>query len=634
MRIGPFLDLQDCGTSATNITFQQHKIGREERAQVLGRHAGFRGCTIWFTGLSGAGKTTVAFAVEKILTQFGIPAYALDGDNVRHGLCKNLGFSKEERRENIRRVAEVAKLFADMGIVALASFISPYKCDRDDARSIHNQVVADLYKKARAGELKGFTGIDSAYEAPEKPDLMLESGVESEAESVKKVLDFLVQKNVVPMKAYRQIYGPPVRELYVEEELKSKLLERIYSFPRVQLSRVDLEWLQVLAEGWASPLPGFMRERQYLQCLHHGLLLDLKKKCFIPGVSLPEDTEEDSVWSFNEPLNQSVPIVLPIDDDTKIKLMDGHSVSPEIALMYNSDIVAVVRDGEIFEHRKEERVARQFGFIDLRHPAIKQILESGNWLLGGDVQVLKRIRYNDGLDHYRLSPLELRNVFAKANCDAVFAFQLRNPIHNGHALLMQDTREQLLRKYKNPMLLLHPLGGWTKDDDVPLNVRMKQYDAVLAEGVLNPEWTVLAVFPSPMLYAGPTEVQWHARARLAAGVTTYIVGRDPAGIQHPETGNYLYDPTHGSKVLSMAPGLPNLDIVLFRVAAYDKTKSKMAFFDSSRSEDFSFISGTKMRSYARDGIEPPEGFMAPKAWKILSSYYQELATTKDRSSHQ
>ncbi|CAG9536034.1 unnamed protein product [Cercopithifilaria johnstoni] len=651
MRIGPFFDLQDYGIGATNVTFQQHKIGREERAQVLGRHPGFRGCTIWLTGLSGAGKTTVAFAVEKILTQLGIPAYALDGDNVRHGLCKNLGFSKEERRENIRRVAEVAKLFADMGIVALASFISPYKCDRDDARSIHNQDnlaffevyvntplricelrdPKNLYKKARAGELKGFTGIDSVYEAPEKPDLILESGTESEAESIKKVLDFLFQKNVLPVKAYHRISGPPIRELYVDEGSKNKLLERINSIPRVHLTKIDLEWLQVLAEGWASPLPGFMRERQYLQCLHYGLLLDLKKKCFTFDVSLPEGTEEDLFWSLHEPLNQSIPIVLPIDNDTKVKLMDGHSISPEIALVYNNDVVAVVRDGEVFEHRKEERIARQFGIIDPRHPTIKQILESGNWLLGGDVQVLKRIHYNDGLDCYRMSPLELRSIFAKANCDAVFAFQLRNPIHNGHALLIKNTREQLLTKYKNPMLLLHPLGGWTKEDDVPLDVRMKQYDAVLAEGVLDPEWTVLAIFPSPMLYAGPTEVQWHARARLAAGVSTYIVGRDPAGIQHPETGDYLYDPTHGSKILSMAPGLPNLDIIPFRVAAYDKMKGEMAFFDPSRSEDFKFISGTKMRSYARDGTEPPEGFMAPKAWKILSSYYQELETKQIES---
>jgi 3'-phosphoadenosine 5'-phosphosulfate synthase len=107
---------------------------------VLGKHAGFRGCTIWLTGLSGAGKTTISFAVEKILNQLGIPAYGLDGDNVRHGLCKNLGFSSEDRSENIRRVAEVSKLFADMGVITLASFISPFCTDRDEARRIHEKV--------------------------------------------------------------------------------------------------------------------------------------------------------------------------------------------------------------------------------------------------------------------------------------------------------------------------------------------------------------------------------------------------------------------------------------------------------------------------------------------------------------
>lgn len=127
-------------------------MGREERASILGRHEGFRGCTLWFTGLSGAGKTTISFALEKTLiqvlkrtvadvsvvpVQLGIPAYGLDGDNVRHGLCKNLGFAKNERSENIRRVAEVSKLFADMGVITLASFISPFRADREEAKSIH-----------------------------------------------------------------------------------------------------------------------------------------------------------------------------------------------------------------------------------------------------------------------------------------------------------------------------------------------------------------------------------------------------------------------------------------------------------------------------------------------------------------
>lgn len=113
---------------------------RDERAAILGKYHSFRGATLWFTGLSGAGKTTLSFALEKILIQLGIPAYGLDGDNVRHGLCKNLGFSADDRSENIRRVAEVSKLFADAGFVTLASFISPFRFDRDLARTIHEQV--------------------------------------------------------------------------------------------------------------------------------------------------------------------------------------------------------------------------------------------------------------------------------------------------------------------------------------------------------------------------------------------------------------------------------------------------------------------------------------------------------------
>lgn len=195
------------------------------------------------------------------------------------------------------------------------------------------------------------------------------------------------------------------------------------------------------------------------------------------------------------------------------------------------------------------------------------INESGAYLVGGDLEVLDRIKWDDGLDCYRLTPNEIRYRLRAMKADAIFAFQLRNPIHNGHALLMQDCRRQLLeRGFKNPVLLLHPLGGWTKDDDVPLQVRMAQHQAVLDSGVLNRETTLLAIFPSPMMYAGPTEVQWHAKARMNAGANFYIVGRDPAGMPHPNKDLYpdknLYDDTHGARVLSMAPGLDHLEVSL------------------------------------------------------------------------
>lgn len=193
---------------------------------------------------------------------------------------------------------------------------------------------------------------------------------------------------------------------------------------------------------------------------------------------------------------------------------------------------------------------------------------------------------------------------------------------------MQDTKRQLLeRGYKNPVLLLHPLGGWTKDDDVPLPVRIKQHQAVFSEGVLDPASTVLAIFPSPMSYAGPREVQWHAKARLVTGANFYIVGRDPAGIPHPDTKEDLYDPSHGRQVLKMAPGLSKFEIIPFRVASYNKTHGRMMFeTEDTDPNDIERISGTRMRTMAREGKCPPKGFMADSAWQVLADFYRSGQT--------
>lgn len=323
-------------------------------------------------------------------------------------------------------------------------------------------------------------------------------------------------------------------------------------------------------------------------------------------------------------VNMSLPIVLAVTDEER----EAVAGSPDVALAAPAgDVIAILRRIQIYKHNKEERIARTWGTTVPGLPYVEEIIRpAGNWLIGGDLEVIEPIKYNDGLDHYRLSPRELREEFDKRGADAVFAFQLRNPVHNGHALLMNDTRRRLLEMgYKNPVLLLHPLGGYTKADDVPLAVRMEQHKQVLEAGVLDPETTIVAIFPSPMHYAGPTEVQWHAKARINAGANFYIVGRDPAGMSHPTEKRDLYDPDHGKKVLGMAPGLEKLNILPFRVAAYDTAEKKMAFFDPSRVKDFLFISGTKMRAYARSGENPPDGFMCEGGWKVLVDYYKSLA---------
>ncbi|CAL4918990.1 unnamed protein product [Urochloa decumbens] len=379
---------------------------------------------------------------------------------------------------------------------------------------------------------------------------------------------------------------------------------------RVRLGRVDKEWVHVLSEGWASPLQGFMREHEFLQALHFNAIRG-----------------EDGRM-----VNMSVPIVLSVGDAQRRAIQaDG---ATRVALVDDRDCpIAVLSDIEIYKHNKEERIARTWGTTAPGLPYVEEaITNAGDWLIGGDLEVIEPIKYNDGLDQYRLSPAQLREEFARRNADAVFAFQLRNPVHNGHALLMTDTRKRLLDMgYKNPVLLLHPLGGFTKADDVPLSWRMKQHEKVLEEGVLNPESTVVAIFPSPMHYAGPTEVQWHAKARINAGANFYIVGRDPAGMSHPTAKRDLYDADHGKKVLSMAPGLERLNILPFRVAAYDTKQKKMDFFDPSRKDDFLFISGTKMRTLAKNRESPPDGFMCPGGWKVLVEYYDSLVPSEGSS---
>src|SRR3954463_70470 len=190
---------------ATNITWHEGSVSRQEREKLLGQ----KGVTIWMTGLSGSGKSTIAVILERMLLEQGRLVYRLDGDNVRHGLNRNLGFSESDRAENIRRIGEVAKLFTDAGVIVIASFISPYRRDRDAVRAllgegdfveVYVKVSVEaaerrdpkgLYKKARAGEIKGFTGIDDPYEAPEHAEIVVDTERSSPETSARQILEYL-----------------------------------------------------------------------------------------------------------------------------------------------------------------------------------------------------------------------------------------------------------------------------------------------------------------------------------------------------------------------------------------------------------------------------------------------------------
>ncbi len=190
---------------ATNVTWHSHAIKREERESLLQQ----KGVVLWFTGLSGSGKSTIANEVAYKLHSMEKLSYTLDGDNIRHGLNKNLGFSPEDRKENIRRISEVTNLFLDAGLIILTAFISPYRVDRNFCRELvgksrfieiyvkasldtcENRDPKNLYKKARAGEIKEFTGINAPYEAPENPELVIDTDKCNVEESVDLVLNKL-----------------------------------------------------------------------------------------------------------------------------------------------------------------------------------------------------------------------------------------------------------------------------------------------------------------------------------------------------------------------------------------------------------------------------------------------------------
>jgi len=197
---------------ATNITWHEGHVDRSEREAMLKQ----KGALIWMTGLSGSGKSTIAYTLEHALVQRGHLAYVLDGDNIRFGLNKNLGFSPEDRTENIRRIGEVGKLFANAGLLTITAFISPYRADRDVAReTIGNDDFFEcfcdtpldvceerdpkgLYKKARAGEIKGFTGIDAPYEAPNKPELVIDTSKRSPQDAAVELCAMLEKAGKIP----------------------------------------------------------------------------------------------------------------------------------------------------------------------------------------------------------------------------------------------------------------------------------------------------------------------------------------------------------------------------------------------------------------------------------------------------
>lgn len=666
------------------IECAQAKAGESQAACHLPptqRYAalGQKGATLWMTGCSGAGKTTIATALEeKLVTKYGKHVYRLDGDNLRTGINRDLTFTEADRAESVRRTGELSTLFSDAGIITLVGLISPYRGDRDAVRKRHEEqgipfyeIFLDVpvdelkardpkgqYARVESGELKHFTCIDDPYEEPLQPEITLKTHELKIEQSVDILFRQLEQDGilqgapkVMPESVLPNPDGDEIVDLHVAPGLKEARIEEAKTLPKVLLQDIDLNWLQTIGEGWAAPLKGFMREGALLETLHFNSILTdpFNLTGNVDRLQSQTDFANFPEYPANQRVSMSLPITLSCTSFTR-DLIKSSGKNAVALVTQMGETVAILRDPEVYINRKEEIVTRMYGVIDMDHPYIKHIYSGGDYLIGGEVELLDRIRYNDGLDQWRKSTKELYEEFHQKGADTVYAFQTRNPTHAGHAYLMRSAGEDLKKQgYKKPVLWLSPLGGWTKEDDVPLDVRVKQHEFVLDAGTthpggLDPETTVMAIWPAPMVYAGPTEVQFHAKSRRNAGASYFVVGRDPAGmkgspnaIAHPDDD--LYDGDHGRYVLQNSPGIAGeMNMLSFVKVMYDISDNVMKVPDDSRPDDFISISGTKMRLLARNGaslcsptniptdlVEAnciPSGFMVPKGWETVVDYYK------------
>ncbi len=595
-----------------------------------------KGFTIWFTGLSGAGKSTISSRlVERLKTRGETKIEVLDGDVVRTNLSKGLGFSKEDRDTNILRIGFVCDLLSRNGAIAIGAAISPYREIRDKVRArvkdfievyvkapietLVERDVKGLYKKALAGELKNFTGVSDPYEPPLRPEVILETDREDIETSVNKLLCALellgyIEKDATPLpneeeekvREQLQSVGKLVRPLpasansgrkeftiipphggvlvnrYVAEEAReSKAVrsERLHSLTLPERLWSDIE---LIATGAYSPLTGFVGEKDYRSIVSHGRLVN--------GLA----------WT--------IPILLLVDEEEARKLKK----SDEVALRgLNHDNLAIIRLSDIFRIDREELAKKVWQTTETSHPGVRNLFDQGDFALAGEIDV---VRLDRGLEfqEYRLAPEETRRYFRERGWKSVVAFQTRNPVHRAHEYLQKVALEGV------DGLLLHPLVGETKSDDIPASVRMECYK-VLLEKYYPADRVLLSVMPAAMRYAGPKEAVHHAIIRQNYGCSHFIVGRDHAGV-----GNY-YGTYDSQKIFdNYTKDELGITALRFEHTFYCRSCDGMA---SERTcphpaGDRVILSGTKVRERLRNGDELPKEFSRPEVAEILRRHYQ------------
>jgi len=545
-----------------------------------------KGFVVWFTGLSGAGKSTIANALAAELERRGRHAELLDGDEVRTHLSKGLGFSKEDRDTNIRRIGYVARLVARSGGVAITAAISPYRDVRDEVRAqtpdfvevymrcpietLAERDVKGLYRKALAGEIANFTGVSDPYEEPLHPEVVCDTSRETAEQSLAKVLDALERLGHLPR---------AVGERLPEGEELQALIAEARTLPRLDVGQRELSDLFMLATGGLAPLDSFMGADDYASVIAIGRL------------------------AAGQPF--TIPIALRVASAPKAE---------RIALFVGEQPVGIVDVAAAYRTDPGGETLAVYGTNDDAHPGVRVLKESGSWAIAGGVVALAHSA--SGFPEYDLTPAQVRAVKSARGWKTMVGFQTRNPVHRAHEYLQKVALESV------DGLLLHPLVGETKGDDIPASVRMSCYEELL-RNYFPPERVLLATNPAWMRYAGPKEAVFHAIVRRNYGCTHFIVGRDHAGV-----GSY-YDTYAAHRIFDeYAPGELGIEILRFEHTFYCTACGGMA---SSRTcphppELHKTLSGTAVRKLLAEGKDLPPEFTRPEVAKVLRDAATEEAT--------
>jgi 3'-phosphoadenosine 5'-phosphosulfate synthase len=545
-----------------------------------------KGFVVWFTGLSGAGKSTIGAALQAELTRRGRHSELLDGDEVRTHLSKGLGFSKEDRDTNIRRIGYVAGLVARSGGVAIAAAISPYREVRDEVRgqtpnfvevfvraplqTLVERDVKGLYRKAIAGEIANFTGVSDPYEEPLHPEVVCDTSKECVEQSVAKVVAGLERLGHLPRVV-------PER-LPAEEELQ-ELRAEARRLPRLQVGQRELADVFMLAAGALSPLDAFVGRDDYESILAHGRLAN--------GAPF------------------TIPIVLRTEEPPP---------AGRLGLFIGERPVAIVDVADAFEAVQAAEALAVYGTDDEVHPGVRILKSSGRWVVAGEVVALARP--SSGFPELDLLPREVRGLRSRRGWNTMVGFQTRNPVHRAHEYLQKVALESI------DGLLLHPLVGETKSDDIPAGVRMRCYQELLA-GYFPADRVLLATNPAWMRYAGPKEAVFHAIVRRNYGCTHFIVGRDHAGV-----GSY-YDTYAAHRVFDgYSRDELGIDILRFEHTFFCTVCGGMA---STRTcphptEAHQTLSGTAVRKLLDEGLDLPAEFTRPEVARVLLQATREEAT--------